>query len=58
MRRTGLFSMFCLLFRLFLMWLFSALESRGFRSSKLQSSSGETDMTAAQLSNSPQYCVR
>jgi hypothetical protein len=37
------------------MWLFSALESRGLSSSKLQSNSEETDMTAPQLSNSPQY---
>lgn len=38
------------------MWLFSALESSGLRSSKLQSSAEDTDMTAPQLSNSPQYC--
>lgn len=37
------------------MWFFKALESRGFRSSKLQSSSSDTDITAPQLSNSPQY---
>lgn len=54
--RTGLLSICCLLFRPFLMWLFKAFESRGFKSSKLQSSSDETDMTAPQLSNSPQYC--
>lgn len=34
------------LFRLFFIWLFSALESRGLRSSKLQRSSVETLMTA------------
>ena len=56
-RLTGLFSIFCLLFRPFLMWLFKALESSGFRSSKLHSSSLDTDMTAPQLSNSPQYCI-
>lgn len=50
--------MLCLLFLPFLMWLFRALESRGFRSSKLQSSSEDTDMTAPQLSNSPQYYFR
>lgn len=44
-----------LLFLPFLMWLFKALESSGLSSSKLQSSSDETDMTAPQLSNSPQY---
>lgn len=54
-RHTGLFSICCLLFRPFLMWLFNALESRGFKSSKLHNSSEETDMTAPQLSNSPQY---
>lgn len=43
------------LFRLFLIWLFNALESSGLRSSKLQSNSPDTDMTAPQLSNSPQY---
>jgi hypothetical protein len=37
------------------MWLFSALESSGFSSSKLQRSSGEMDIMAPQLSNSPQY---
>lgn len=56
--RTGELSMLWRLFLLFLMWLFSALESRGLRSSKLQSNSPETDMTAPQLSNSPQYCQR
>lgn len=55
--RTGELSMLWRLFLLFLIWLFSALESRGLRSSKLQSSSPETDMTAPQLSNSPQYCT-
>lgn len=55
-RHTGLFSICCLLFRPFLMWLFNALESRGFKSSKLHNNSEETDMTAPQLSNSPQYC--
>lgn len=39
------------------MWLFSALESSGFNSSKLHRSSADTDMTAPQLSNSPQYCL-
>ena len=53
--RTGLFSMLFLLLRPFLMWLFKALESNGFSSSKLQRSSPDTDMTAPQLSNSPQY---
>lgn len=43
------------LFLPFLMWLFSATESRGLSNSKLQRSSAETDMTAPQLSNSPQY---
>lgn len=57
-RHTGELSMLWRLFLLFLMWLLSALESRGLRSSKLQSSSPETDMTAPQLSNSPQYCRR
>lgn len=52
---TGLLSICCRLLRPFLMWLLRALESRGFRSSKLQSSSAETDITAPQLSNSPQY---
>lgn len=47
--------MLCLLFLPFLIWLFSALESSGLSSSKLQSNSFETDMTAPQLSNSPQY---
>lgn len=47
--------MLCLLFLPFLMWLFSALESNGLSSSKLQRSSADTDMTAPQLSNSPQY---
>lgn len=47
--------MLCLLFLPFLIWLLRALESRGLRSSKLQSSSEDTDMTAPQLSNSPQY---
>lgn len=45
------------LFRPFLMWLFNALESRGLSSSKLHSNSPETDITAPQLSNSPQYSV-
>lgn len=49
--------MCCLLFRPFLMWLFKALESSGLSNSKLQSSSDDTDMTAPQLSNSPQYCI-
>ena len=53
---TGLFSIFCRIVRPFLIWLLRALESRGLRSSKLQRSSPETDMTAPQLSNSPQYC--
>lgn len=47
-----------MLFRLlrpFLIWFFSAVESRGFSNSKLQRSSPETDMMAPQLSNSPQY---
>lgn len=52
---TGLLSICWRLFRPFLMWLFRALESRGLRSSKLQSNSDDTDMTAPQLSNSPQY---
>ena len=52
---TGLLSMFCLLLRPFLMWLFKALESRGLSSSKLHNSSSETAITAPQLSNSPQY---
>lgn len=55
---TGLFSMLCRLFLPFLMWLLSALESRGFKSSKEQSSSPETLITAPQLSNSPQYYRR
>jgi hypothetical protein len=54
--RTGEFSMLCRLFLLFLICCFSALESRGLRSSKLHSNSAETDITAPQLSNSPQYC--
>ncbi len=52
---TGLFTMCFLLCFCFLMCVFKALESSGFRSSKLQSSSALTDMTAPQLSNSPQY---
>lgn len=48
--------MFWRLFLPFLMWLFSALESSGFRSSNEHKSSPETLMTAPQLSNSPQYC--
>lgn len=47
--------MCCLFLLPFLMWLFRALESRGFSSSKLHRSSEETDITAPQLSNSPQY---
>lgn len=54
-QHTGLFNMLCLLFLPFLMWLLRALESSGFKSSKLQRSSADTDMTAPQLSNSPQY---
>lgn len=54
--RTGLLSICCRLLRPFLMWLLRALESSGFRSSKLHSNSEDTDMTAPQLSNSPQYC--
>lgn len=53
--RTGLFSMLWRLLRPFLIWLFNALESSGFSSSKLQSNSPDTDITAPQLSNSPQY---
>ena len=49
--------MLCRLVLLFLIWLFNALESRGLSSSKLQSSSPDTDITAPQLSNSPQYCT-
>jgi hypothetical protein len=52
---TGELSALFLLFRPFLIWLFSALESSGLRSSKLQSSSELTLITAPQLSNSPQY---
>lgn len=52
---TGLFNMLFRLFLPFLIWLFKALESSGFNSSKLQSNSPETDMIAPQLSNSPQY---
>lgn len=55
-RLTGLLNMLFLLLRPFLMWFFRAVESRGFKSSKLQRSSPETDMIAPQLSNSPQYC--
>lgn len=54
-RHTGLLSIELRLFLPFLIWLFSADESSGFRSSKLQRSSEDTDMTAPQLSNSPQY---
>lgn len=43
---TGLFSMCWRLLRPFLIWLFKALESRGLRSSKLQSNSADTDITA------------
>lgn len=50
----GLLSIELRLFLPFLIWLFSADESSGFRSSKLQRSSEDTDMTAPQLSNSPQ----
>lgn len=57
-RLTGLFNILFLLLRPFLMWLFSALESSGLSSSKLQRSSLETDITAPQLSNSPQYYDR
>lgn len=52
---TGLLKVLLRLFLPFLMWLFSALESSGFKSSKLQSNSLETLITAPQLSNSPQY---
>lgn len=52
---TGELSMLWRLFLLFLIWLLSALESSGFSNSKLHSNSPETDMTAPQLSNSPQY---
>lgn len=52
---TGLFSIWFLLFLPFLIWLFNAFESSGFSNSKLQRSSEDTDMTAPQLSNSPQY---
>lgn len=49
--------MFCRSLRPFLMCLFNAVESNGFNSSKLQSNSEDTDMTAPQLSNSPQYYI-
>jgi hypothetical protein len=55
---TGLLSMFWRSFRPFLIWRLRALESSGFSNSKLHNSSPETDMTAPQLSNSPQYCIR
>lgn len=42
----GLLTMLLRLFRLFFIWLFSALESRGLRSSKLHRSSVDTLMTA------------
>lgn len=54
-KHTGLLSRVCLFLRSALMCCFKALESSGFSSSKLQRSSAETDMTAPQLSNSPQY---
>jgi hypothetical protein len=53
---TGLFNIFWRLLFAFFMWCFKALESSGFNNSKLHSNSAETDMTAPQLSNSPQYC--
>lgn len=53
---TGELMKFFRLFRCFLMWFFNPLESSGFRSSKLHNSSDDTDITAPQLSNSPQYC--
>jgi len=52
---TGLLSICWRLLRPFLMWLLRALESRGLSNSKLHRSSADTDMTAPQLSNSPQY---
>jgi hypothetical protein len=57
-QHTGLFRMWFLLLRPFLMWFLRAFESSGLSSSKLHSSSDETDMTAPQLSNSPQYYNR
>jgi hypothetical protein len=42
----GLLTMLFLLFRLFFIWLFSALESSGLSSSKLHRSSVDTLMTA------------
>jgi hypothetical protein len=54
-RLTGLCKVANLLVRPFLIWLFRAAESSGFKSSKLHNSSAETAMTAPQLSNSPQY---
>lgn len=39
----------------FLIWFFRAVESSGLSSSKLHSSSPDTDIMAPQLSNSPQY---
>jgi hypothetical protein len=54
-RHTGLLSIWFRLFLPFLMWCLRAFESSGLSSSKLHKSSVDTDMTAPQLSNSPQY---